>query len=217
MRRVFRGRAGTVLGLMLGLAIASAGTATAASLITGKQIKDGTISSKDLTRGVRGQLLRVGPTGDRGDRGDRGPRGEQGVKGDQGAKGDPGPVGEALPSGKTLYGIYQAVTDNAADAAPVRAAVSFPVTLPADPFPHFIPYGSPAPSGCAGGSLTSPAASPGHLCVYESAATNRTFDKFSNVITGLTGETSRYGFLIEFEAANAGTSSTRGVWAVTAP
>ena len=51
MRRMLQGRAGMGLAFLLGLLVATAGTATAARLITGKQIKDGTISSKDLSQG----------------------------------------------------------------------------------------------------------------------------------------------------------------------
>jgi hypothetical protein len=76
MRRVVQGRAGMVLAFMLGLVIATAGTATAARLITGKEIKDGSVSTRDLTKGVRGLLAKSsapGPAGPRGSRGEAGP------------------------------------------------------------------------------------------------------------------------------------------------
>ena len=76
MRRVVQGRAGMVVAFMLGLVIATAGTATAARLITGKQIKDGSISTRDLSKGVRGLLAKSsapGPEGPRGSRGEPGP------------------------------------------------------------------------------------------------------------------------------------------------
>ena len=76
MRRVVQGRAGMVLAFMLGLVIATAGTATAARLITGKQIKDGSVSTRDLSKGVRGLLAKSsapGPAGPRGSRGEPGP------------------------------------------------------------------------------------------------------------------------------------------------
>ena len=76
MRRVVQGRAGMVLAFMLGLVIATAGTATAARLITGKQIQDGSVSSRDLSKGVRGLLAKSsapGPAGPRGSRGEAGP------------------------------------------------------------------------------------------------------------------------------------------------
>ena len=73
MRGVMRGRAGMALAFLLGLVIATAGTATAARLITGKQIKDGSIASRDLSKSVRQQLAKPGVPGPRGLRGETGP------------------------------------------------------------------------------------------------------------------------------------------------
>jgi hypothetical protein len=67
-----------IIAFILGLVLASAGTATAARLITGKDIKNGTIAEKDLTKPVRTKLNAPGP---------------------QGPKGDPGPQGERGPAG----------------------------------------------------------------------------------------------------------------------
>lgn len=86
MRRIFQGRAGTALAFMLGVLIATAGTATAAKLITGKQIKDGSIGSKDLSQAVRAQIKKSGTAGRAG---------SPGAKGD---KGDPGAAGPLGPS-----------------------------------------------------------------------------------------------------------------------
>jgi len=60
VRRVMQGRAGMGLTFILGLLIATAGTATAAKLITGKQIKDGSIGAKDLSKALRSQIARAG-------------------------------------------------------------------------------------------------------------------------------------------------------------
>ena len=82
MRRMLQGRAGMAAAFLLGLLIATAGTATAAKLITGKQIKDGSISAKDLSKAVRAQLARTSTPGSKGDVGQPGPKGDPGVKGD---------------------------------------------------------------------------------------------------------------------------------------
>jgi hypothetical protein len=64
MRRFMRGRAGMVVAFMLGILIAGAGSATAARLISGKQIRDGSITSRDLSKGLRNQLAQIkGPAG----------------------------------------------------------------------------------------------------------------------------------------------------------
>ena len=81
---VKQGRAGMLMTFVLGLAVATAGTATAAKLITGKQIKNGSIARKDLSTGVRAELSEPAKPG---------PRGAQGIPGPQGAKGDQGAPG----------------------------------------------------------------------------------------------------------------------------
>ncbi len=86
MRGVVRGRAGMAVAFLLGLMIATAGTATAARLITGKQIKDGSVASRDLSKGVRKQIARKAVAG---------PRGPQGI---------PGPA--TGPAGGDLTGSY---------------------------------------------------------------------------------------------------------------
>jgi hypothetical protein len=79
MHRIVEGRRGLIIGLVVGAIVASAGTAGASALITGKQIKDGSITKKDLSRAVRAELAKAGAPG---------PTGPQGP---QGSKGDPGP------------------------------------------------------------------------------------------------------------------------------
>jgi len=64
------------LAFLLGLVIATAGTATAAKLITGKQIKDGSVAARDLSKGVRAQIAKAGKPGPAGV---RGPKGDPGL------------------------------------------------------------------------------------------------------------------------------------------
>ncbi len=56
MRNLIRSRGGIVLAFVLGAACASAATATAAALITGAQIKDGTITNRDLGPTLRAKI-----------------------------------------------------------------------------------------------------------------------------------------------------------------
>jgi hypothetical protein len=87
--------ASVVTAIIVG--VASAG---AASLVTSKQIKDGTIRNRDihkrtislsrLTAGVQGAIKNGGKSG---------ATGPQGAKGDAGAKGDTGPKGDKGDSG----------------------------------------------------------------------------------------------------------------------
>jgi hypothetical protein len=82
-----QGRRGMVLAFVLGLAVATAGTATAAKLITGKQIKNGSIARKDLSTGVRAELSETAKPGAQGAAGPAGPAGPQGPAGAKGADG----------------------------------------------------------------------------------------------------------------------------------
>lgn len=82
-----QGRTGMLLAFVLGLAIATAGTATAAKLITGKEIKNGSIARKDLSTGVRAELSERSRPGPQGVAGPQGPAGQRGAKGDRGAPG----------------------------------------------------------------------------------------------------------------------------------
>jgi hypothetical protein len=111
MRRATRHRSLTaVLLAVLVLSIGLGGTAGAVSLITGKQIKDGTVRGRDVGNGsltgadVADKSLSPadfsgsvqgppGPQGPAGPQGSRGLQGLQGTAGPQGAKGDPGVAG----------------------------------------------------------------------------------------------------------------------------
>jgi hypothetical protein len=75
------------LSFVVGAIIASAATAGAASLITGRQIKDGSIAAKDLTKAARKQFTKPGRAGATGREGPAGP---------QGAAGSQGPAGPVL-------------------------------------------------------------------------------------------------------------------------
>jgi hypothetical protein len=101
MIRIRRPSASLVVAIAA-LILASTGSAVAASLITSKQIKDGTIEVKDLSKKARGSLVGnrglTGTKGDQGPQGVPGPQGPQGVKGEQGDAGAKGETGERGPS-----------------------------------------------------------------------------------------------------------------------
>ncbi len=93
--------------------IALAGTATAAGtgLITGVQIKNGTIGLADLSKKAKRSLKNQrGSAGPRGEVGPQGPAGQQGPQGPAGAKGDTGDKGEKGDKGDSyLAGAYYSV------------------------------------------------------------------------------------------------------------
>ena len=95
----------TILACVAVALIVGTTSATAATLITGKQIKNGTITAEDIKRGsltgsrlapgLREQLKAVGAQGGGvpipGAAGAKGDTGAKGDKGDKGPQGDPGP------------------------------------------------------------------------------------------------------------------------------
>ena len=84
---------GSMVISLIALVMAMSGTAVAASLITSKQIKDGTIQTQDLAKKALAQL--------KGKSGAPGPAGAAGAKGDKGDAGDAGPTGPTGPAGDT--------------------------------------------------------------------------------------------------------------------
>lgn len=100
-----RPSAGVVVSL-LALFVALGGTAVAGRLITGKEIKNRSLTVKDLSkqarkslRGSRGPVGRAGVPGAQGSKGDAGTTGPRGADGAAGPAGDAGPTGARGPTG----------------------------------------------------------------------------------------------------------------------
>ena len=107
MLRKLKPRApGLLIALVVLAVAATSGSAVAGSLITSKQIKNGTIKFKDMNKGARAKLA--------GDTGPQGPQGPQGV---------PGPA--TGPAGGALSGSYPApaLADELNRLVPVAAFV----------------------------------------------------------------------------------------------
>jgi hypothetical protein len=95
---------GTVIAC-IALVVAFTGTATAASLITSKQIKNNSVTTKDVkNKSLRAKDFKPGdlPPGPAGARGATGPQGAQGAQGPQGPQGPRG-----LPGGPGLSDLEQ--------------------------------------------------------------------------------------------------------------
>jgi hypothetical protein len=90
---------GSLAVAFIALLVAMSGSAVAASLITSKQIKDGTIQVKDISKTARAQLTAkasAGLPGPQGPAGSQGPKGDGGAQGEKGATGQQGVPGEAV-------------------------------------------------------------------------------------------------------------------------
>ena len=89
-------------------ALIGSSLAVADSMITGKDIKNGTIKPADLSKKLRKKINRrttaaaaipgqAGAQGAKGDQGERGEKGSQGEKGPEGPQGPPGLIGYGAP------------------------------------------------------------------------------------------------------------------------
>ena len=133
-----------VAGLMLALSFGSG--ALAASMITGKQIKDGTVTTKDVKNRTltvkdfnrRTKAKLTGPQGPKGDQGDPGLQGLQGIQGIQGVPGLDGVDGVDGISGFEVVSaskdILPASTDSVTKSCPpgkvaLGATGGFPAPL----------------------------------------------------------------------------------------
>lgn len=83
-----------------GPAVAASTISSAKQLITGKQIKDGSVGIKELSDAAIADLQgQVGPQGPAGQTGQTGPQGSAGPAGPQGTQGPSGATGEQGPAG----------------------------------------------------------------------------------------------------------------------
>ena len=86
---------GTLLGIIAVVFCMTGGAYAADALVTSKDIKDGTIKSRDLSSAVKGKLGKTGKKGNSGPAGPQGPAGPAGAAGAKGDKGDKGDTGVA--------------------------------------------------------------------------------------------------------------------------
>ena len=237
----------TILAI-LALVLASAGGAAAAHLITGRDIakgtitganvKDGSLSVKDLSGSTRAAL--AGAAGPAGAVGPQGPAGGGGAKGDPGLKGDKGDAGGTgdgtVPSGQTVHGVLVLLgADAAADANGfVRASASFPAALP-QPLVDSnagqnVGFGSKYTNAttdaqenpnCAGSEID-PSAPAGQLCVYLAEPPVNVVSNTLKIQAGALGSVlspagALYGFQLRATPTAGNTAMVRAVWAYTAP
>jgi hypothetical protein len=199
---------------LLALFLALGGTSYAAgTLINGSQIKPHTIAKNRLTNKAIKQL--------KGNRGPKGAAGAQGTRGPTGAQGVPGPYPGTLPAGATVRGTFGDIDAAAAGGEVGFAPISFGFRLSAAPAAQYVLQGGTPPAQCPG-TVTSPEAAPGNLCVYESTAVN--VDPTRGIC-----DDEQFGCGSSFAVANregagivwfssaAGSTQVFGSWAVTAP
>ena len=226
--------------------LAMAGSATAASLITGAQIQDNTVTGRDIkdesltlvdvkpsaAKALKGKRGPAGKQGAKGAKGDTGPRGADGP---QGVAGPTGPTGRSLlappPSGDLIVGggILDGFTSG--DRS-LRGYAQLPFVA-ATPFLNAGPdrnlWYAPSPNTanteengakCVGTALA-PNPVAGTLCVYLIDGESPNIEPevgqlYAGVAAGADGADST-GFWVYVRSALAGAVQVRYVWAYRAP
>lgn len=203
----------------IALFAALGGSAYAAITVTGKNVKNSSLTGKDIknsslaTADVKNRSLLAADF-----KPGQLPAGAQGV---QGAKGDTGPAGPFpdgnVPSGKTIRGNFAMASDAASTTGGVHASdnITFGFQLASAPTVRIISQGGTPPAQCPG-TIASPQAAAGNLCIYEAQNVNadplRTYDP-----AGGDDEANRWGTWLIADAIAVGKLYSAGTWAVTAP
>jgi hypothetical protein len=232
---------------VLALVFAMSGGAYAASryvITSTKQIKPSVLKSLQGRAGAAGVQGPAGAVGAQGPAGAAGAKGEAGAVGPQGPAGPAGKTGEngkngttgfteTLPSEKSERGVWAWIYTATAAGQLGSASISFGIPLEKAPraiaITNFIgveegehePHENKAaiPAHCKG-TISSPEAAPGNLCVFvrtkANAATGPAGGLFIDPQDN-TGETSGVGgAAMDFGSEAAGTVFVDGVWVVTA-
>jgi hypothetical protein len=131
-----------------------------------------------------------------------------------GSAGEGGFVVE-LPTGKTLRGTFAGRAYAPGPGQDLQIPITFAFSLADAPVAHYVAYGSPPQAACPG-TPSSPAAEPGHLCVYESIPALNADGRVFDPISGAEGEADPYGAGVSATSRAVGDFRVRGSWAVTA-
>lgn len=169
-----------MLVLAVAATVVTGGSATAASLVTGRQVKDGSVAGRDVAGGsltgrdVRDRSLTGsdldasvrGPVGPPGQVGDQGSPGPSGPTGPAGPTGPPGPAGVAGPPGtpgaQGLPGVHEPVYISADFPVSAQGRKTEAVNCP-DSFFRAVGGGIQPVSGALTGELQQSAPSDGGL------------------------------------------------------
>ena len=224
---------------LVALAVAAAGTATAATLLTGANIKDGSITGKDIKdKSIGSADLKV-LGGAKGATGAQGPAGSPGPAGAAGAAGAAGTsvLDASVPTGKSIRGLWGATVTAGAAAEFSQDVVTLQVQAPVPLDTATIKFGVNGANGLANptfqaatvdgdesgtcsGNYVTPTAPAGTVCVYlrnvsNVAANSLDLSRFTNVAADV--QANRLGFRWAMANTAAGTYLAEGVWIYTAP
>jgi hypothetical protein len=212
----------------LALVFAMSGGALAANsylINSTKQINPKVLKKLTGKSGKKGATGTTGATGPQGPAGKEGPKGEAGSPGKEG---QPNPnavfatkAGNAesatvangqgtLASGHTEVGVFAGRSTAQFQDIPI----SFPIPLAAAPAVTVLASGATT-ADCAG-SVASPTAAAGHLCVYENVNTTGKSGVAIDPATA-THAAGHFGLYLFIEGTASSDNAAYGTWAVTAP
>lgn len=181
------------------------------------QIKNRSIQKIDMSRRAVAALHGTrGPRGFTGTTGATGATGATGPKGDKGDTGPAGPFPGVLPSGQTIRGQYANYDIATAASQYDYDSISFGFKLASAPTIHYIKTGTAPPAECPG-TVGSPEAAPGNLCVYESTTLANVGTDRNAWLGTTTAAAGTIGASVYTSSAAAGAYYTFGTWAVTSP
>lgn len=226
---------------LLALSVAMGGTAYAALVITGNNVKDGSLRSADIADGLYGVQGRDVKNGSLGAI-DLSAAARVALKGNAGATGPVGPTGApgvtydpnaVVPSGTTLSGYESLDTYRPSLNSPWSASYPFPLRLPTTPA---VGTGTAGLNGlpstaiqtkvkdsnenpaCAG-NYANPTAPSGTLCLYLIGAPIGVKDNSFEVVAETVGQLGRSYFIRGFSPDTGAGDAIRVsfTWAYTAP
>lgn len=228
------GTAGLIVAI-IALVAALTGAAFAASGgLNSKQKKEVKKIAKQFAGapgapGTAGAPGQQGAKGDPGAKGDTGPEGKEGPPGEDGKNGEDGVCSEAkpeciAPSGATFTGTYAASGPGTSEQEKAYFSISFPLRIPnmlVDPNAHIqivrpgeVPDPTDPLAEQCPGSVTSPEAKAGFLCIYEYIRNNA-----KGIFNGIGANNSldaSSGVVLYFEPETEGQPfDAYGTWAVT--
>jgi hypothetical protein len=191
----------------LGVFIALGGTSYAALTVTGKNVRNGSLTGADFRRGSlktkqvkdRSLLARDFAAGQM----PAGPRGDAGPPGPRGDAGPPGP--NVLPSGETRSGYFYAGGNAVSNSS--ETEWWFPLRLPAAPQSEAVDVNGAFTAHCPFVGQ----AAPGYLCFYRLVRTN------IFALSDAPGADSTRSFRTLAVRGAANPYEYSGVWAYTAP
>lgn len=213
--RFLRGNTIALLALFIALSgtTYAAATTLAPNTVGTTQLKNGAVTKKKISKRTIAALK-----GNRGPRGLIGAKGAQGPKGDKGDPGPAGPLVQTLPSGRTLTGAYggaSSVPPGISESA--QASFSYSVPLATNPTVNRIQVGGGPTANCPG-SLLTPNAARGNLCLYLGYAIGASSTGLNSY--GADGSSDyRFGGVAYIDSTCTAPcfTSFSGTWAVTAP